>query len=127
MWPSGPWQQVSRLGNPLINEVIIPTAKKDYWNSQKPAGDAQFAKYYLAPEITAVANALYAALDDASTTNRGDLVAVLLTGLDIPSSAIVPGGLLFTRTGSKQADMLRVNTGIKPNAAGACVFGVAGG
>ncbi len=123
----GPWQQVSRLGNPLINEVIIPTAKKDYWNSQKPAGDSQFAKYYLAPEITAVANALYAALDDPNTTDRGDLVAVLLTGLDIPSSAIVPGGLHFTRTGSKQADMLRVNTGIKPNAAGACVFGVAGG
>ena len=50
----GPWQQVSRLGNPLINEVIIPTTKKDYWNSQKPAGDSQFAKYYLAPELTAV-------------------------------------------------------------------------
>ena len=33
----GPWQQVSRLGNPLINEVIIPTTKKDYWNSQKPS------------------------------------------------------------------------------------------
>jgi hypothetical protein len=123
----GPWQQVSRLGNPLINEVIIPTAKKDYWNSQKPASDWQFAKYYLAPEITAVANALYDALDTPNTTNRGDLVAVLLTGLDIPNSAVVPGGLHFTRTGSTKADMLRVNTGIKPNAAGACVFGVAGG
>jgi hypothetical protein len=124
---SGPWQQVSRLGNPLINEVIIPTAKKDYWNSQKPANDSQFAKYYKAPEITAVANALYDALDTPATTNRNDLVAVLLTGLDIPNSATVPGGLQFTRTGSTKADMLRVNTGIKPNAAGACVFGVAGG
>ena len=55
------------------------------------------------------------------------LVAVLLTGLNIPSSDIVPGGLQFTRTGLTQADMLRVNTGIKPNAAGACVFGVDGG
>jgi hypothetical protein len=124
---SGPWQQVSRLGNPLINEVIIPTAKKDYWNSQKPSGDSQFAQYYKAPEITAVANALYAALDDPSATNRNDLVAILLTGLNIPNSAIVPGGLQFTRTGSTQADMLRVNTGIKPNQAGACVFGVTGG
>jgi Domain of unknown function (DUF4331) len=124
---SGPWQQVSRLGNPLINEVIIPTAKKDYWNSQKPSNDSQFAKYYKAPEITAVANALYDALDTPATTNRNDLVAVLLTGLDIPNSATVPGGLQFTRTGSTKADMLRVNTGIKPNAAGACVFGVAGG
>ncbi len=95
----GPWQQVSRLGNPLINEVIIPTAKKDYWNSQKPASDSQFAKYYKAPEITAVANALYDALDTPATTNRNDLVAVLLTGLNIPNSATVPGGLQFTRTG----------------------------
>jgi len=124
---SGPWQQVSRLGNPLINEVVIPTAKKDYWNSQKPDKDSQFAKYYLAPELTSVANALYDALDTPNTTNRGDLTAILLTGLDIPSSAIVPGGLHYTRTGATQADMLRVNTGIKPNAAGACVFGVADG
>ena len=119
----GPWQQVSRLGNPLINEVVIPTAKKDYWNSQKPANDAQFAKYYLAPELTAVANALYDVLATPNTTNRSDLVAILLTGLDIPNSAVVPGGLHYTRTGSTKADMLRVNTGIKPNSQGACVFG----
>ena len=123
----GPWQQVSRLGNPLINEVVIPTTRKDYWNSQKPHKDSQFAKYYLAPEVTAVANVLYDALDTPNTSNRGDLVAILLTGLNIPSSTTVPGGLQFTRTGSTQADMLRVNTGIKPNAAGACVFGVMGG
>jgi hypothetical protein len=123
----GPWQQISRLGNPLINEVVIPTGKKDYWNSPKPANDWQFAQYYKAPELTAVANALYDALDTPNFTNRGDLVAILLTGLDIPSSAVVPGGLHYTRTGSTLADELRVNTGIKPNAAGACVFGVAGG
>ncbi len=124
---SGPWQQVSRLGNPLINEVIIPTRKKDYWNSQKPANDSQFAKYYKTSELAAVANALYAALDTPATTNRNDLVAILLTGLDIPKSATVPTGLHYTRTGSVLADELRVNTGIKPNAAGACVFGVTGG
>ena len=123
----GPWRQVSRLGNPLINEVVIPATRKDYWNSQKPANDSQFAKYYLAPEVTAVANALYDVLATPATSNRADLVAILLTGLNIPDSATVPGGLQFTRTGSTQADMLRVNTGIKPNAAGACVFGVADG
>jgi hypothetical protein len=127
MTSSGPWVQVSRLGNPLINEVIIPRGKKDYWNRQTPNNDSQFAKYYKAPELTAVANVLYDALDTPATTNRNDLVAILLTGLDIPSSAVVPGGLHFTRTGSTQADELRVNTGIKPNAAGACVFGVTGG
>jgi len=124
---SGKWIQVSRLGNPLINEVIIPRVAKDYWNNQAPAGDAQFAKFYLAPELAAVANVLYDALDTPATSNRGDLVAVLLTGLNIPASDIVPGGLQFTGTGATQADMLRVNSGIKPNAAGACVFGVDGG
>ena len=123
----GPWVQVSRLGNPLINEVVIPREKKDYWNGQTPNHDSQFATYYRAPEVAAVANVLYDALDTPATTNRDDLVAILLTGLDIPSSAVVPGGLHFTRTGSTQADLLRVNTGIKPNAAGACVFGVDGG
>ena len=123
----GPWVQVSRLGNPLINEVIIPKDKKDYWNRQQPKNDAQFARYYKAPEVTAVANVLYSALDDPATTNRNDLVAILLTGLDIPKSATVPTGLHYTRTGNVKADMLRVNTGIKPNAKGACVFGVAGG
>jgi hypothetical protein len=127
MTSSGPWQQVSRMGNPLINEVIIPTAQKDFWNSQQPYYDWRFAKYYRAPELTAVANALYDALETPNTTNRSDLVAILLTGLDIPDSVTVPGGLQFTRTGSRLADMLRVNTGIKPNAAGACVFGVDGG
>jgi hypothetical protein len=124
---SGKWQQVSRLGNPLINEVIIPRAKKDYWNTHQPHQDAQFAKYYLAPEVTAVANVLYDALDTPATSGRADLVAVLLTGINIPESETVPTGLQFTSTGTVQADMLRVNTGIKPNAAGACVFGVEGG
>ncbi len=124
---SGPWKQVSRLGNPLINEVIIPTARKDYWNSQKPSRDSQFSKYYKAPEITAVAKALYPLDPATATTNRNDLVAILLTGINIPKSPTVPTGLQYTRTGKTQADMLRVNTGIKPNAAGACVFGVTGG
>jgi hypothetical protein len=119
----GPYVQVSRLGNPLINEVIIPRVKKDYWNSQAPSKDAQFAQYYRAPEVTAVANVLYDALATPATTNRDDLVAILLTGINIPNSATVPGGLQFTRTGSTLADELRVNTGIKPNAKGACVFG----
>ncbi|MEO8437911.1 MAG: DUF4331 domain-containing protein [Chloroflexota bacterium] len=127
MTSSGSWQQVSRLGNPLINEVVIPTAKKDYWNGQKPNNDSQFATYYKAPELAAVANALYDALDDPRTTNRNDLVAILLTGINIPKSTTVPTGLRYTRTGKTQADMLRVNLGIKPNAAGACVFGVTGG
>ena len=73
---SGTWQQVSRLGNPLINEVVIPRVKKDYWNSQQPAGDSRFAKYYRAPELAALVNFLYPGLPDARTENRDDLVAI---------------------------------------------------
>jgi len=44
---SGPWRQVSRMGNPLINEVIIPRGLKDKWNSRSPRYDYVFDKYYL--------------------------------------------------------------------------------
>jgi hypothetical protein len=121
---SGPWQQVSRLGNPLVNEVIIPRVKKDYWNSQKPANDAQFLTYFRSPELAALINYLYPALPDARTSGRDDLAAILMTGLDLRD---VGGPINLNKTGSTFADMLRVNTGIKPNADGACVFGVAGG
>ena len=121
---SGPWRQISRLGNPLVNEVIIPRVKKDYWNSQKPSNDSQFLKYYRSPELAALINYLYPALPDARTSGRDDLAAILLTGLDLRD---VGGPINLNKTGSKMADMLRVNTGIKPNAAGACVFGVDGG
>ena len=56
---NGPWVQVSRLGEPLINEVVIPLGQKDYWNASDPADDAQFASYYRDPEVTRLENALY--------------------------------------------------------------------
>ncbi len=119
----GPWHQVSRLGNPLINEVVIPTAKKDYWNSQRPSRTPSSRSTTSRRNSQRSPTCLYRRAGPAATSNRGDLVAILLTGLNIPDSATVPGGLQYTRTGSTQADMLRVNTGIKPNADGACVFG----
>ncbi|MBC7554072.1 MAG: DUF4331 domain-containing protein [Taibaiella sp.] len=48
---SGSWIQVSRLGMPLTNEVIIPIGMKDKWNSANPANDVQFAKYFSNPEL----------------------------------------------------------------------------
>src|SRR5205085_1967686 len=48
---SGPWEQVSRLGNPLFNEVIVPLGDKDRWNSLPPVDDKQFAKYVEHPEL----------------------------------------------------------------------------
>ena len=45
------WQQVSRLAEPLINEVVIPLGKKDLWNRSDPADDKQFERFYLKPEL----------------------------------------------------------------------------
>jgi hypothetical protein len=95
------WVQVSRLGNPLINEVVIPTKLKDRWNRLSPDQDAQFEQYYRQPILAAVINQLYSL--GVPETNRDDLVAVLLTG--------VPG---LNFTGPKLADMLRVNLSIAP-------------
>ena len=107
---SGPWKQVSRLGNPLVNEVIIPREAKDYWNTQAPANDAQFLAYYQTPELANLVNVLYgSALQHVRTTGRDDLVAILLTGLDLRD---VGGPINLNKTGSVMADMLRVNTGI---------------
>jgi hypothetical protein len=100
----GPWVQVSRLGNPLINEVVIPLKNKDRWNRSDPADDAQFASSYTDPEVPALVNLLYPALPDAPTTGRGDLVAVLLTG--VPT---------LNFTGATKADLLRLNTSIAPS------------
>src|SRR5207244_5323999 len=47
---AGSWVQVSRLGNPLINEVIIPMSKKDGWNGREPRRDADFSAHYRDPE-----------------------------------------------------------------------------
>ena len=53
------WTQVSRLGNPLINEVIIPTSLKDAWNRGEPAQDAKYMKYYTDPLLAATINTVY--------------------------------------------------------------------
>ena len=92
----GAWVQVSRLGNPLINEVVIPTGEKDLWNRLSPWQDSRFVKYYKTPILAAVINKLYKL--GAPETNRDDLVQVLLTG--IPK---------VTFTGSTPADELRIN------------------
>jgi hypothetical protein len=99
------WGQVSRLGNPLVNEAVIPTKLKDLWNRRSPAGDKRFQTYYLNPILAAVMNQLYHV--NAPEHDRGDLVQVLLSG--------VPG---LNQTGTTPADELRINLSIAPKQAG---------
>lgn len=111
----GAWKQVSRLGEPLINEVVIPLGDKDKWNRKKPHQDSDFAEYYRKPELAQLLPVLYpgafanlAALN-ASGKPRADLVAVLLTGIP---AGLIPGFQNFT--GTTLADELRLNMAIAP-------------
>jgi hypothetical protein len=122
---SGPWVQVSRLGNPLFNEVIVPIGDKDRWNALDPVNDNQFEKYVNQPELARLLPVLYpGAFPNLATytKNRADLHAILLTGIP---SGIVPGFQNFT--GPKPADMLRLNVAIPPTTSSPNALGVVGG
>jgi hypothetical protein len=121
---SGPWVQVSRLGNPLFNEVIVPMAKKDLWNSLSPADDDTFVQFVQHPELAGLLPVLYPGVFPnlaGLSAVRDDLVAILLTGIP---SGIIGGFQNFT--GTKPADVLRLNMAIPP-AASPNIKGILGG
>lgn len=125
----GPWTQVSRLGAPLVNEVVIGLPDKDRFNASQPKDDGQFATYVTNPTLPALLDVLFrGAVNQTLGTNftniapanlpRNDLVTAFLTGF--------PGvNQLATVTPS---EMTRLNTGIAATPAAAqSTFGVAGG
>jgi len=101
---SGNFVQVSRLGMPLVNEVVIPVGQKDKWNGSKPVDDGQFLSYVTNPEVPRLLEAIYGLR--APATPRNDLVQVFLTG--VPS--------LNQPAGVKASEMLRLNMDIPPTA-----------
>ena len=114
----GGWVQVSRLGNPLVNEVIIPLGKKDQFNRTTPDRDATlYGKYVVKPELAAVMNALFGV--GAPEDDRTDIVQAVLQG--------IPG--LNQHKGIKgppAVDTIKVNLGTPP-AGMENRFGVIGG
>ena len=109
---AGEFRQVSRLSNPLVNEVVIGLPDKDRFNSSEPMNDGQFAVYVTNPTLPAILDILFrdavGATDNIAPSNlpRTDLVAAFLTGF--------PGvNQLDTVTAS---EMLRLNTGIPATA-----------
>jgi Domain of unknown function (DUF4331) len=92
--------QVSRLGQPLVNEVVIGLKDKDAFNASEPKDDGQFANYVTHPTLPALVELLFGSAGVRAPTNfpRTDLVEVFLTG--------VPG---LNQT-SATAEMLRLNT-----------------
>ncbi|MEO6456682.1 MAG: DUF4331 domain-containing protein, partial [Chloroflexia bacterium] len=103
---SGDFIQVSRLGSPLVNEVVVPTGAKDLFNNSKPADDAQFLAKVTTPEFPMLLNKLYNI--QVPPTPRDDLVAIFLTG--IPGATQPPTSTL------KPSEQLRLNMGVPPSA-----------
>jgi uncharacterized protein DUF4331 len=98
--------QVSRLGNPLVNEVVIPLGQKDHFNATQPSDDLQnFGKYVLSPELAKVINILFPGLK-VPENNRTDIVQALLTGIP---------GLTQIAPGAPPTDTLKINLGVAPN------------
>ncbi|MFZ6731407.1 DUF4331 domain-containing protein [Undibacterium sp. Ji42W] len=98
----GAWTQVSRLGMPLVNEVVIGLKDKDQFNHSKPSGDAQFINYVTNPTLPALVEVLFGSAGVKAPTNfpRNDLVAAFLTGIKgVNQPAVVT-----------PSEMLRLNT-----------------
>lgn len=120
----GPQVQVSRLANPLFNELLVPMAEKDKWNALRPDQDSQFAKYVARPELSDLLPVLYPGVFPnlaAYKKPRMDLDAILLTGIP---AGVVNGFQNYT--GAIKADMVRLNVAVPP-AATPNSLGVVGG
>ena len=109
----GAWVQVSRLGMPLVNEVVIGLGDKDKFNASSPKNDGQFATYVTNPTLPVLLD-LVLGLGGAAPTNlpRLDLVTTFLTGI---KTNLGPGGTPFNLNqpaGVVASEMLRLNTAI---------------
>lgn len=102
---AGSFRQVSRLGMPLVNEVVIPLGQKDTFNMSSPQDDAQFLPFVFVPELARLLNLLYGdILGPIDEAGRQDLVTIFLTGI---------AGLNQQQNGTP-SDMLRLNTDVPP-------------
>ena len=106
---SGQFKQVSRLGNPLVNEVVVPRGAKDKFNRTTPDQDAKnYGAGVIKPELAKVLNALFPEVK-APETNRTDIVQAVLQG--VPGLNAFPG-----KAGKNATDTLKINLGVPPAA-----------
>ncbi len=108
LFQRGPWVQVSRLGMPLVNEVVIPLGAKDRFNASEPHKDGQFAAFVLDPEPARLIPILYPVFTCFPAPPRSDIATIFLTG--------VPG--LNQPANVRAAEMIRLNTAIAPTPVG---------
>ncbi len=102
----GPWTQVSRLGMPLVNEVVIGLPDKNRFNGSEPRNDAQFATYVTNPSLPVLLNALFGSAAQVPGSPRNDLVSIFLTGVKGLNQPLKV----------QPSEMLRLNTAIAPTA-----------
>jgi hypothetical protein len=102
---SGTWAQVQRMGNPLINELLVGTGFKDRFSMDQPVNDAQFANFFLDPALARVVNALTNGAVAIPTPPRTDLLPVVTYAPPIAAVGTPAGPV---------ADLLRLNTGVAP-------------
>jgi hypothetical protein len=115
----GSFRQVQRMGNPLVNELLIGTGKKDRFSMDHPRLDAQFASFFLDPSLARVINALTGGGVAIPTPPRLDLLPVVTYAPPIAAPGTLAGPI---------ADVLRLNTGVPPtNPASASRLGLLGG
>jgi hypothetical protein len=117
---STPMEQVSRLGNPLVNEAVIPLAAKNEFNATKPQDDAKFLPYVSTPELPKLMQAIYGI--PAPKAPRKDLIEVFLTGV-CDTCGPVAANLNSQKLNKdvkaanfKPAEELRLNMKVKPSA-----------
>ena len=110
----GAWTQVSRLGMPLVNEVVIGLPDKDKFNGSKPKDDGQFATYVTNPTLPALVEIALATPGIAPTNfPRNDLVTTFLTGI---TGVNQPKAFTASPATGVASEMLRLNTAIPPTA-----------
>lgn len=102
---SGSYNQVQRMGNPLINEILIGTGSKDRFSMDQPKNDAQFATFFLDPNLARIINAAFAGAAPIPAPPRTDLLPLVTYAPPIAASGTPAGPV---------ADLLRLNTGVSP-------------
>lgn len=103
----GPYTQVSRLGMPLVNEVVIGLKDKNRFNAAEPKDDSRFASYVTNPSLPVLIETLFPSAPAPTLFPRQDLVAAFLTGINTPAT-----GNLNQPKNVVPAEMLRLNTAI---------------
>lgn len=126
---NGPWVQVSRLSNPLVNEVVIGLPDKDAFNASEPRKDAQFATYVTNPTLPALLDVLFRdAVNATLGTNIPNLAPSNLPRIDLVTAFLTGFPGVNQQATVRAAEMVRLNTGIAATpAAQQSTFGVAGG